>query len=72
MAPNPRVEGDAAETRLSVTDRGVGIPPEHLPRVWDRFYRVDTARNRAAGGAGLGLAIVKAIAEVHGGSVVLG
>ena len=52
-------------------DRGVGIAPEHLPRLFDRFYRVDTARNRAVGGAGLGLSIVKAVAEAHGGGVTV-
>ncbi len=54
---------------LDITDDGIGIAPEHLPRVWDRFYRVDPARARATGGTGLGLAIVKHVAESHGGSV---
>jgi heavy metal sensor kinase len=65
------LESDAAEIRVAVRDHGVGIAPEHLPRIFDRFYRVDTARNRAVGGAGLGLAIVVAIAEAHGGSVTV-
>jgi signal transduction histidine kinase len=55
--------------QLSVADRGPGIAAEHLPHIWDRFYRVDKARSRALGGTGLGLAIVKYIAEAHGGSV---
>jgi heavy metal sensor kinase len=53
--------------RISVQDTGEGISPEHLPHVCDRFYRVDTARSRARGGAGLGLAICRSIAEAHGG-----
>ena len=54
---------------LEVADGGVGIPAEELPRVFERFYRVDKARGRAEGGSGLGLAIVKHVAENHGGRV---
>ncbi|HMJ90102.1 MAG TPA: HAMP domain-containing sensor histidine kinase [Candidatus Acidoferrum sp.] len=57
------------EARVHVIDSGVGMAPEHLPRLLERFYRIDTARNRAHGGAGLGLSIVKAIAESHDGQV---
>lgn len=52
-----------------VEDTGIGIPPENLPFVFDRFYRVDASRARASGGFGLGLAIVKAIIDSHGGTV---
>jgi heavy metal sensor kinase len=62
-----RREGSYAE--LVVSDTGPGIPAEHLPHIFDRFYRVDTARSRAGGGAGLGLSICRWIAEVHGGTI---
>lgn len=64
-----RVWSDADSVGVSAHDTGPGIAPEALPRVFDRFFRVDTARSRGLGGSGLGLAICKEIAQAHGGRI---
>lgn len=64
-----RLEPAEAIVRLVVSDTGIGIPSRDLPRVFERFYRVDRARSRETGGTGLGLSIVRHVAESHGGSV---
>ena len=72
---SPKVEVACAATahgaEIAVKDHGVGIPPEHIERVFERFHRVDPARAAESGGAGLGLAIVRRIARLHGGDVRL-
>jgi len=60
---------DAEGGHFSVTDTGIGIPSEHIPRLTERFYRVDAGRSRATGGSGLGLAIVKHVLQRHGGTL---
>lgn len=64
-----RVESHDRSIRLSVKDTGPGIDSQHLPHLFERFYRVDQARDRQSGGTGLGLAIVKEIVEAHGGTI---
>jgi two-component system, OmpR family, sensor histidine kinase SenX3 len=62
---------DDGYVEIAVTDRGLGIEPEHQQRVFERFFRIDQARSRSTGGTGLGLAIVKHVAANHGGEVHL-
>ena len=62
---------DGDRLSIAVADTGEGIAAEHVSRVFERFYRVDAARDRQHGGAGLGLAIAKALVEAHGGSIAV-
>jgi two-component system heavy metal sensor histidine kinase CusS len=65
-----RIDGAGAEgVRLAVENPGIGIDPEHLPRIFERFYRVDPARQRSTEGAGLGLAITNSIVAAHQGTL---
>jgi signal transduction histidine kinase len=61
--------GDGGSAQITVEDHGPGIPPEDLPRIFERFYRGDPSRTRATGGFGLGLAIAKALVEAYGGTI---
>jgi signal transduction histidine kinase len=63
------VSGVGSFAELTVRDNGPGIPAEHLPRVFERFYRVDKSRSRSLGGAGLGLSIVQSVVHAHHGTV---
>jgi two-component system sensor histidine kinase BaeS len=64
-----RARAEADALAIEVRDSGVGIAPEHLPHLFERFYRVDKARSRALGGHGVGLTICKALVEAHGGQI---
>ncbi len=66
-----RVSAECSDShaRIAVIDSGIGIPAAHLPRVFDRFYRVDLSRSRDADGTGLGLAICRSIVEAHRGQI---
>jgi two-component system phosphate regulon sensor histidine kinase PhoR len=60
---------DEEGAHFAVADTGMGVPPEHIPRLTERFYRVDAGRSRATGGSGLGLAIVKHVLQRHGATL---
>jgi two-component system heavy metal sensor histidine kinase CusS len=60
---------NAGDVSVVVENPGTEIPPEHIPKLFDRFYRVDPSRQRDGSGTGLGLAIVKSIVDAHGGTI---
>ena len=65
------LENGAHECRISFEDDGRGVDPEKLPRLFERFYRIDKGRSRQVGGTGLGLSIVKHAVQFHGGSITV-
>jgi two-component system sensor histidine kinase SenX3 len=73
--PGGRVEvvggSEGSEIMISISDTGIGIPEGKIPRIFERFYRVDKARSKATGGTGLGLSIVRHVAQNHGGRVTV-
>ena len=69
--PGGTVTLQVESNRLTVSDTGIGIPPEHKDRIFERFYRVDKSHSKASGGTGLGLSIVKHVAQYHKATVEL-